>query len=39
MGIDAGLNMIDQLKGIGCIIVDDKGGVHASKNIDIKQYE
>lgn len=39
MGIEAGLNMIDQLKGIGCIIVDDKGGVHTSKNIDIKQYE
>jgi thiamine biosynthesis lipoprotein len=39
MGIEAGLNMIDQMKGIGCIIVDDKGGVHTSKNIDIKKYQ
>jgi len=39
MGVEAGLNMIDQMKGIGCIIVDDKGGVHASKNIDIKKYQ
>jgi len=39
MGVEAGINMIDQMKGIGCIIVDDKGGVHASKNIDIKKYQ
>lgn len=39
MGIEAGLNMIDQMKGIGCIIVDDKGGVRTSKNIDIKKYQ
>jgi len=39
MGVDAGIGMIDQMKGIGCIIVDDKGGIHASKNIDIENYK
>ena len=39
MGIEAGISMIDQMKGIGCIIVDDKGGIHTSKNIDIEKYK
>lgn len=39
MGIEAGLNLVDQMKGIGCIIVDDKGNIHTSKNIDIKNYK
>ena len=39
MGIEAGLNMVNQMKGIGCIIVDDKGGIHTSKNIDIENYK
>ena len=39
MGIDAGLNLVNQMKGISCIIVDDKGTVHTSKNIDIEQYK
>lgn len=38
LGIDAGLNLVNQLHGISCIIVDDKGVVHASKNIDIEKY-
>jgi len=39
LGVDVGLNMVNQLKGIGCIIVDDQGKVHASNNIDIKKYQ
>ena len=39
LGIDVGLDLINQLKGIGCIIVDDKGNIHVSKNIDIKKYQ
>ncbi len=37
LGIEVGLDLINQLNGIECIIVDDKGGIHASKNIDIKK--
>ena len=36
--LELGLDLVNQLKGIGCIIVDDKGEVHASKNIDITKY-
>jgi len=33
MGTKVGLNMINQIKGVGCIIVDDDDIVHTSKNI------
>lgn len=36
MGIDVGTNLIDQLKNIECIIIDDKGKIFKSKNIEIK---
>ena len=39
LGTDVGLNLINQLNGIGCIIVDDKGTIHVSKNIDIQKYQ
>ncbi|MEE1899328.1 FAD:protein FMN transferase [Flavobacterium rakeshii] len=39
MGIEVGLNLINQLKGIECIIVDDKGNIHVSQNIDIEKYK
>lgn len=39
LGIDVGLDLVNQIKGIECIIVDDKGVVHNSKNIDLKKYE
>lgn len=39
LGIEVGLELVNQLKGIGCIIVDEKGAIHASKNIDIKKYQ
>ena len=38
MGTEVGLDFINQLKGIDCIIVDNSGKVHYSKNIDIKNY-
>ncbi len=39
LGVDVGINLVNQLKGIECIIVDDKGKIHSSKGIDIKQYK
>ena len=39
LGVEVGLDLVNQLKGIGCIIVDDKGVIHTSKSIDIKKYQ
>lgn len=39
LGIDVGLHLVNQLKGIECIIVDDKGKIHTSKGIDIQKYK
>jgi len=39
LGIEVGLDLVNQLNRIGCIIVDDKGAIHVSKNIDIKKYQ
>ena len=36
MGIDAGLDRINQLPKTECIIIDDKGNIHKSNNIEIK---
>lgn len=36
IGKDVGLDFINQIDGVECIIVDDLGEVHYSKNIDIK---
>jgi thiamine biosynthesis lipoprotein len=38
LGVDVGLDLVNQLKGVECIIVDDKGKIFASKGIDIKKY-
>jgi thiamine biosynthesis lipoprotein len=35
MGIEAGLHMINQLKGMGCIIIDDNNRLFTSKNINL----
>ena len=35
MGVDVGLDFINQLKGVDCIIVDDKNKVHTSDDIDL----
>lgn len=37
MGVEAGLNMINQVKGIECIIIDDDNTVHTSKNINLRK--
>lgn len=39
MGVEVGLDFVNQIKGLECIIVDDKGEIHTSKNIDLKKYE
>lgn len=39
LGVEVGLDLVNQLKGIQCIIVDDKGKIHASKGVDIKKYK
>lgn len=35
MGIKAGLNLINQMHGIACIIIDDENNVYTSKNINL----
>jgi len=35
MGIRVGLDMVNQVKGIECIIVDDNDTIHTSKNIHL----
>ncbi|MEE9432355.1 MAG: FAD:protein FMN transferase [Melioribacteraceae bacterium] len=39
MGYEVGLNRINQLLNIECIIIDDKGNIHTSKNITINKNE
>lgn len=36
MGINAGMHMINQIKGIGCIIIDEHNQIFTSQNIRIK---
>ncbi|AVR46747.1 thiamine biosynthesis protein ApbE [Christiangramia fulva] len=36
MGIDAGIDRINQLPGVECIIVDEEGKVHTSNNIKLE---
>jgi thiamine biosynthesis lipoprotein len=38
MGVGVGLDLVNQLPGVGCIYVDDKGKIFASKNIDLKKF-
>jgi len=38
LGVDIGINLIDQLPSVGCIYVEDNGKITASKNIDLKKY-
>jgi thiamine biosynthesis lipoprotein len=34
---DVGLDLVNQLPGVGCIYVDDKGKIF-EKNIDLKKF-
>ena len=36
MGVRVGLDMVNQIKGIECIIIDDNDILHTSKNIHLK---
>ena len=36
MGISAGLNMINQINYLGCIIIDDDNRIYTSKNINLR---
>lgn len=36
MGLDVGLDFVNQLRNIDCIIVDDNGKIHSSNGIEIK---
>lgn len=36
MGIKAGLNMINQINYLGCIIIDDHNQIYTSKNINLR---
>ena len=38
MGVEVGLDLVNQIKGVECIIVDDQGKIHSSNGIDIKKY-
>jgi thiamine biosynthesis lipoprotein len=39
LGVEAGIDLINQLKGIECVIVDDKGKIFTSDGIDIKDFK
>lgn len=39
MGVDTGLDFINQLKGVECIIVDENNKVITSKNIELKRTD
>lgn len=36
MGVRVGLDMVNQVKGLACIIIDDDNNIHTSKNIQLK---
>jgi thiamine biosynthesis lipoprotein len=36
MGIKVGLNLVNQVKGLSCIIIDDNDKIYTSKNIHLK---
>lgn len=35
MGVDVGLDLINQLQGVTCVIVDDENKIHHAKQIDV----
>jgi thiamine biosynthesis lipoprotein len=39
MGKEVGMDLVNQLPGISCIMVDEDGKVSTSKNIDLKKYQ
>lgn len=39
LGVEVGMDLVNQLPGVGCIYVEDNGKISASKNIDLKKYQ
>ncbi|MBT28263.1 MAG: thiamine biosynthesis protein ApbE [Thalassobius sp.] len=39
MGCEVGIERINQLPNVECIIIDDKGNIHTSEHININKYE
>ncbi len=39
LGVDFGLDLVNQLPGVECIYVDDQGKIFSSNNIDLKKYQ
>jgi thiamine biosynthesis lipoprotein len=39
LGVEVGLDLVNQLNGVECIIVDDTGKLHSSSGIDIQKYK
>lgn len=39
LGKEVGMDLVNQLPGIGCIMVDEDGKILTSKNIDIKNFQ
>ncbi len=39
LGKDKGMELVNRIPGIGCIMVDDTGKVFSSKNIDLEKYK
>ncbi|MEK8179929.1 FAD:protein FMN transferase [Flavobacterium buctense] len=39
LGKEVGMNLVNQLPGIGCIMVDEDGKISTSNNIDLKKYQ
>lgn len=39
MGKEVGLQRIDQLPNVECILIDEEGNIHTSANININKYE
>ncbi|MEO6915412.1 MAG: FAD:protein FMN transferase [Chitinophagaceae bacterium] len=37
MGVKVGLHLINQMKQVACIIIDDGNIIHVSDNINLKQ--
>jgi len=35
MGLEVGINRINQLKGIECVVIDNQGSIHTSNNLNI----
>lgn len=38
-GTETGIHMIDQIKGVECIIIDDQNNIHTSQNIELNKTQ